>query len=415
MTVFDPELYLRRTGEELLAGPSGGSQTDSSSLASAAAALVAVGALSARRAEAVLDEFDPAWAVEFRARRPGWLPASHVVGHISLERMAHARVVALGDELMLPAGTLRLRYAVLEQDHASLFADFHVRETPTGLHDWIRVPSGMPSGLTRPELADVSGTARTLKFNGHGNDDRWSGQFFTDTAIAIDASWVELYATRIELNRPPAPTAVTVEPVQSENRAQMHLLRILASANPFSSQDPRAAADALLAAGAIALEDPVIALINAADTDEPNRRWALAYPAQLGGLPAPWPATRAHQVEGPDGMIVTGVTTDGFDGHRVAVLALRSRSDGFTVEAEATLTHSGRSDLEDQELVWWARDDRGQNYLGTWDGSSRQTMSGELRFFPPLDPQATRLDLMPSTPTTRAVISVPLAWGQANG
>jgi hypothetical protein len=69
-------------------------------------------------------------------------------------------------------------------------------------------------------------------------------------------------------------------------------------------------------------------------------------------------------------MIITGVTTDEFDGHRVAVLALRSRPDGFTVEAEVTLTDGGRSNLEDQELVWWARDDRGQNYLGTWDGSS---------------------------------------------
>ena len=61
----------------------------------------------------------------------------------------------------------------------------------------------------------------------------------------------------------------------------MHLLRVLASADPFSSQDPKAASDALLAAGAIALEDPVLAQINAAGTDEPHRRRALAYPAKL--------------------------------------------------------------------------------------------------------------------------------------
>jgi hypothetical protein len=379
---FDAELYLRGQGEELRAGPAGDSQPDPSALASAAAALVAVRALCAQRAEAVLDSFDQAWAEEFRACRPGWLSASQVVGHISLARIAHARVVALGDELMLPAGTLRLRYAVLEQDHTALFADFHVRETLTGLSDWIRVPSGMPSGLTRPELTDESGTARTLKFNGHGNDDRWTGQFFTDTAIAIDATWIEFYGKRIELKHSPAPTTVTIEPVQSENRAQMHLLRVLASASPCSSQDARAASDALLAAGAIALEDPVLTQINVAGTDETHRRRTLGYPARLGGLPAPWPAPRAHQVEGPDGMIITGVTTDEFGGHRVAVLALRSRADGLTVEAEVTLTDPGRSILEDQEIVWWARDDRGQNYLGTWDGSSRQTMSGELRFFP---------------------------------
>ena len=32
-------------------------------------------------------------------------------------------------------------------------------------------------------------------------------------------------------------------------------------------------------------------------------------------------------------------------------------------------------------------------------------MSGDLNFFPALDPNTTRLDLMPSAPTIRAVIA----------
>jgi hypothetical protein len=405
---FDPEHYLRRKAEEFLADPARDRQADSSSLASAASALIAVGALSARRAEPVLDEFDLAWDVEFAWCRPGWSPASQRVGYISLDRLADARVVALGDELTLSAGTLRLRYAVLERDHTALIADFHVVDTPTGLSDWIRVPSGMPSGLTRPELTDESGTVRTLEFNGHGNDDRWSGQFSTDIAIPRDASWVELYGVRIELSRSPVPASVAIEPVQSENPAQMHLLRVLASADPFRAQDPRAASDALLAAGAIASDDPVLVQIKAAGTNEAAGRRALMYPRNLVGLPDPWPALRANEIDGPDQMFVTGITTDEFDGHRLAVLAIRPNSGGFVVEAEVTHADSGRSILEDQELIWWARDDRGQRYLGTWSGSGRQSMSGNLKFLPTLDPEATRIDLMPSAPTIRAVITVAL-------
>jgi hypothetical protein len=405
---FDPELYLRRKAEEFWADPERVGRSDSSSLASAASALVAVGVLSARRAEPVLDQFDLAWDVEFARCRPGWSPASQRVGYISLERLADARVVALGDELTLSAGTLRLRYAVLERDHTALIADFHVTGTPTGLSDWIRVPSGMPSGLIRPELTDASGTARTLEFNGHGNDDRWSGQFSTNIAIPRDSSWIELYGRRIELNRSPVPASVTIEPVRSRNPSQMHLLRVLASADPFHAQDPSAASDALLAVGAIASDDPVLVQIKATGTNEPPSRHKLAYPKNLIGLPEPWPALRANEMAGPDQMFVTGITTDEFDGHRVAVLAIRSHPDGLIVEAEVTLADNGRSILEDQELIWWARDDRGQSYLGTWAGSGRQSMSGELKFFPTLDPNATRLDLMPSAPTIRAVITVPL-------
>jgi hypothetical protein len=56
--VFDPELYLRRKAEEFLADPARDRPSDSSSLASAASALIAAGLLSAQRAEPVLDEFD---------------------------------------------------------------------------------------------------------------------------------------------------------------------------------------------------------------------------------------------------------------------------------------------------------------------------------------------------------------------
>jgi len=48
-----------------------GRQTDSSSLASAAAALIAVGVLHPREAEQLLDQFDLEWDVDFARSRPG--------------------------------------------------------------------------------------------------------------------------------------------------------------------------------------------------------------------------------------------------------------------------------------------------------------------------------------------------------
>jgi hypothetical protein len=128
---------------------------------------------------------------------------------------------------------------------------------------------------------------------------------------------------------------------------------------------------------------PVLVQINAAGTNEPPRRHALAYPKDLIGLPEPWPALRANEIDAPDQMFVTGITTDEFDGHRVAVLAIRSRSGGFVVEAEVTLADNGRSILEDQELIWWARDDRGQSYLGTWPDQDDSRCLGEGPYVAP--------------------------------
>lgn len=407
MATFDPEQFLRAKAEELRGNPGRGRQPDSSSLASAAAALIAVGVLHPREAEQLLDQFDLEWDVDFARSRPGWGSASSRVGYISPRRLGDARVLGLDAELSLPVGTLRLRYAVLEQGHTAMAADFHIGDKPsTGLRDWIRVPGGMPSGLSRPVLLDESGMSRTLQFNGHGNDDRWSGLFFTDQAIPTDATWFELYGARIALNRGPVPASVKIEPVQQHNHGQMHLLRVLASADPFRCQDPEAAADALLAADAIASNDPVIALIKAAGDHPTERRSTLAYPKGISGLPEPWPTKPADQVVGLERTFVTGVTTDEFDGHQVTVLAIRSGSDGFVVEAEVTHADNGRSILEDQELIWWAHDDFGQNYLGTWNGSDRATTSGELNFFPALNPTATRLDLTPSAPAVRAAISI---------
>ena len=77
--------------------------------------------------------------------------------------------------------------------------------------------------------------------------------------------------------------------------------------------------------------------------------------------------------------------------------------------------HPGNLDLEERSLTWWARDDRGNHYLGHWNGSHRHDdaiKTGTLAFAPALDPLATRLDVLPTGLTERAVISFALSWDQ---
>jgi hypothetical protein len=79
--------------------------------------------------------------------------------------------------------------------------------------------------------------------------------------------------------------------------------------------------------------------------------------------------------------------------------------------------HPGNLDLEDRSLAWWARDDRGNQYLGQWNGShgGDAIMSGTLAFSPALDPLARRLDVLPTGLTAHAVISFPLPWNGGSG
>ena len=109
--------------------------------------------------------------------------------------------------------------------------------------------------------------------------------------------------------------------------------------------------------------------------------------------------------------------TPEFDGHFVAVYCVESGADGFTVEAAVSPAdvehHPGNVDLEDRSLIWWARDDLGNHYLGNWNGSrwDGEIKTGTLAFSPTLDPRARRLDVLPTGQTARAEISFPLNWG----
>jgi hypothetical protein len=63
--------------------------------------------------------------------------------------------------------------------------------------------------------------------------------------------------------------------------------------------------------------------------------------------------------------------------------------------------------------AWWTRDDRGNHYLGHWNGTHDHDdaiKTGTLAFSPALDPRAKRLDVLPTGLSARAVISFPRSW-----
>jgi hypothetical protein len=116
---------------------------------------------------------------------------------------------------------------------------------------------------------------------------------------------------------------------------------------------------------------------------------------------------------------VVGAVTPPFDGMTAAVLAVQSTTDEFSIDVEVAPGvahwHAFGGRVDDPILAWWAADDRGHHYLGqqgSWSASEDRS-GGQIEFTPALDPAASTLDIMPTGPSSRAVIRVPLAWAEA--
>ena len=145
-----------------------------------------------------------------------------------------------------------------------------------------------------------------------------------------------------------------------------------------------------------------------------------AAPGGNAAPPEPWRSmlARRGQAGGPEGLVVVGATTPPLGGFTLAVLALRSTDEQFSADVESVPGlphwHWGSGAVDGPLLAWWAADDRGHHYLGQqgqWQ-SSEDRSGGQIEFWPALDPAARVLDIMPTTMTGRAVIRVPLDWGE---
>ena len=384
-------------------------------LAAAGAALVAVGAMTNSAAQAVIDECYQAmvsaegrrYLVSRRAARPaGAAPPD--IGQL--------RVVPCGRVIDQPWGRLTIHYVAFTDLATTLRVTLQPGQSQghsCGLS---------PAEAAEPRITDAHGTAATAEFSGelrHG-DPTWRGQYRVRPPLAADAAWIELFGERVELTGTPAGIGVWAEPLPAQDPAVRHLWERTATLNDF--HDPHLALDAtiaaLVAAGALPADDPVIADARAvlAVLRPPG-----ASPAEKPGeLPGPWRSLLARwgQAGGPVGMVTVGAITPPFDGVTAAVVALESGEEHFGIKVElvpgvrAGLPYS---DLPDQQhLTWWAADDLGNHYLaeqGSWYAGDDRC-GGAIGFWPALDSRAQSIDLMPTATTARAVIRVPLPWAE---
>lgn len=442
MAQSDAELYLRLTGERALLDPAAeDGQRDDSPLSTAAHALVAVGALTAGVAQVIVDDYGLALA--YRGGEPAHFR------HVRARRAAHraASAPALGPLRAVPChrlieqpwGQLFLSYVVLSDEVTVLHVTMRPASAPPGQRGMrahrsrvSRVggqgPRGAGSRVVGPGLprqltvTDDQGTTSTASFSGGGSDDEWRGRFEAGSPLAPDAVWIEVLGERIGL--PSAPSAgvqARVEPLPDAGLAHRYLWARLASLAEFHSPDAmETSIGALVAAGALAADDPAIGQVRAVVAGLFQGSGAAS--GANAALPEPWRSmlARRGRAGGPQGLAVAGATTPPLDGVTLALLAVRSTDEWFCADVETVpgLPHwhwpHASGVVDTPLLAWWAADDRGHHYLGRqgeWHASEDRS-GGQVEFWPALDPAARMLDIMPTTMTARAVIRVPLEWGE---
>lgn len=415
MAGFDAGRYLRLTAErwERAGGRTGGPPCNPV-LAAAAAALVAVDAMTIADARALIGAYDPAPASGQDHRDPvsgqtgqSVTPAGPGIGQL--------RVVPCGRVIDQPEGRLTLHYVAFTGHATTLRADLRLYE-PAGC-----LPSGhpVPAWARRLRVTDSRGTTAAAEFSGSARigDRTWYGQYQVHPQLAAETAWIDLLGQRVELTAQPAGIQTWTEPLPAQDPAVRHIWERVATLNDF--HDPHRALQAtiaaLVAAGALPADAPVIDDARAVlAVLRPDRADPAAHPRGLAG---PWRSLVARwgHTGGPACTIGVGAITPPFDGVTAAVVALESRDEHFGVIVELVpgvrtgLPYDGLPDQ--QHLTWWAADNLGNYYLGeqgSWNPGVNRSW-GTIGFWPALDKRATSIDLMPTATAARAVIRVPCA------
>jgi hypothetical protein len=423
---FDAELYLRLQGEEMLLAREHRRGPRDTPLVEPASALVAVGAISAAQAEAVIDDYSLAEALRTEQGleyRVSFGPARRRRKR-KIKPLEPRRVVACDHVIEHAQGTLEVRRVALAEHFTTIAVTWRPpppqpQRRSRGRRGMISGGMGGPAGTPHPTVVDDQGTLTATHFSGGGSELEWEGHLTTDRPLARDTAWIELDGTRVELAAQPAEWSVSIDELPEQPAAHAYLWRRLAILNDFHElESPDPAIDALLAAGALEPDDPVI------DEVRTVREAVQGHPRmQSDGrgrrqVPQPWRSllSRQGREDGPEGTIALSAVTPEFDGVSVAVSSVESRPDGFQIEVDMTL---GTEDHEPfgwsvrpRQLAWWAADDRDNHYLGhiqSWDGGEDRS-SCDIHFWPPLHPRASELRIMPTGEKSRAVITVPLPW-----
>lgn len=412
---FDAERYLRLTGEQWVrTGGGTGGPPCNPVLAAAAAALVAVDAMTIADAQALIDDYDPALTPGQDHRDPVSREAGRFVAPTRPD-IGQLRVVPCERVINQPGGRLTIHYVAFTGQATTLRVALRLDEPSQCL------PSGhpIPAWARRLSVTDSGGTAAVAEFSGSARigGPIWHGQYEVHPQLVAETAWIELLGERVELTAQPAGIETWVEPLPAQDPAVRHLWERVATLDDF--HDPHLALDAtiaaLVAAEALHADAPVID--NARGVLAVLRPDGAAPVAHPRGLAEPWRSLLARwgQTGGPVCTIAVGAITPPFDGVTAAVIALESRDEHFGITVELVpgvrtgLPYGGLSDQ--QHLTWWAVDNLGNYYLGeqgSWNPGDNRSW-GAIGFWPALDKRATSIDLIPTATAARAVIRMPCA------
>lgn len=423
MGAFDAETYLRLLGERLLL--SGEPQHHRQSpLVLPASALVVAGLLDPDCAAGVVDDYTSALAL--RSGQRGFVASGLPNARRPRGKLEPRTTMLLNHEIVFGDGLLLLHDLSITPSAAKL--RFRWRSDSArasrGARMFAHGGAGFPWGTAAPVIKDDQGRRATVGAGGgSGNDSQWDGELTLQGALSPTTAWLEVEGTRVDLDRRIAPSRTWVEPILEQGAIERFLWRHLAVPEmPFGHQAQLAPAiDALRAAGVLTGDEAMIDELAAVSAQLPGRHGRLR--GQLGqigqlpqgtGRPVPeaWRAllSRVGRSDGPSWTRVLGAVSDPFDDIQVAFHSVSSGEAGFEADFEASPNVLHPSALGQLPVVWWARDDRGNRYLGQpngW-GGNEDGASGTMQYWPALDPEATELQLVVSADRHQAVIAVPL-------
>ena len=423
MTRSGGERHLRLVAEQMLLErrPRTSLFPVDARLVAAGAALIDVGALTLNAARAITD----AYARALHRRDPAMPPprdpaptAAPDAGGAARE-LGRWRAVPSGHVIARPWGRLVIDHVLLTEEATALRVT--VDPASPGAWSWPAAPCspGLPRTL---EIDDDQGTTSSAHFEGGGRrgEQAWHGTFRARPPLAPDTAWMSVLGERVDLTGEPPAIQSWTEQLQTGDPARHHLWERVATRNDF--HDPRAALEtaiaALAAVGALQADDSAAdgARLAAGLMRPGSAPEGILAAADALSMPVPWRSLLARwgRADGPAGSILVGKVSAPFDGVKVAVTAIDSRPEFFSIGVEVVpglrtgLPYRVLDEL--RHVTWWAVDDQGNYSLaeqGSWSpGASRA--QGSLGFWPGLDPRASWVDLMPTTTTARAVIRVPL-------
>ena len=420
MVAFDAEVYLRLLGERLLDDPDQQHGDRGSLLRGPAGALVVAGAIGGDQAWRVVDDYNTVSRI--RAGAVGFVHFAPPSRRLKTGGLRARQTVVIDREITFGRGQLLLRDLAIGPDGGALRYRWR-RDTRSSsqLVSLFRRDRGFPWGDTPPEIVDPDGNRLEVRSGSPGGDslDHWDGELELCGTIARDAAWLEVDGTRVDLHRRAARWEVRIESLEDQSPVERFLWRRLAVAETPSglTTDLEPLIEALLAAGAVSEQSRLLKQLRAVAARMP-RRPLHQRPAPGGstrGLVEPWRSLlgRLGSDDGPAWTLVIGAVTPACDGVQFAAHSITSDLAGFEVAFEVAPNLRVSGALDELPVAFWARDDRGNHYLGApneWSGSN-DSAQGTMRYWPALDPRAKHLDLLVCVETHQAVVSVSLNEG----